>query len=58
MDNILTPAEVAEKLKMSKAKIYLLIQRKELPHIRIGKNVRVWESDLKKWLDKQTEPAK
>lgn len=58
MERIMTVPAVAEYLKMSKAKIYMLIQKKKLPHIKIGKNVRVKESDLVAWLDKQTEPAK
>ncbi len=49
---ILTIPEVARYLRLSKSKIYYLIQRKEIPHIRIGKNVRIKESDLEKWLDK------
>jgi excisionase family DNA binding protein len=50
MDTILTVPEVAEYLKISKAKIYYLIQRKEIPHILIGRNVRIRESDLMEWL--------
>ncbi len=52
MDEIMTVPEVAKYLKMSKAKLYYLIQRKEIPHIRIGRNVRIRESDLTKWLEK------
>ncbi len=52
MEPILTVPEVAKYLKISKAKLYYLIQRKEIPHIRIGRNVRIRESDLAKWLDK------
>lgn len=58
MDRILTVTEVAEMLKMSKAKIYLLAQKKKIPHIKLDRNIRIRESDLMEWLDKQTEPAK
>jgi excisionase family DNA binding protein len=51
METILTPKEVAQHLKLSKAKVYYLIKRKIIPHIRIGKNVRVFESQLKQWLE-------
>jgi excisionase family DNA binding protein len=50
-DRILTIPEVATYLKISKSKIYYLVQRKEIPHVRIGRNVRIRESDLVKWLD-------
>lgn len=55
MDEILTVPQVAEYLKISKSKLYLLIQRKELPHIKINRNVRVRRSDLEKWLNQRTE---
>ena len=53
-DKILTVPEVAEYLKISKAKIYLLITKNEIPYIRLDRNVRIWEKDLLKWLQKQT----
>lgn len=58
MEKILTVSDVAEMLQMSKAKIYLLVQKCKIPHIRIDKSVRIKESDLIAWLDKQTEPAR
>ena len=51
-DQILTIPTVAKMLHISKAKIYILIRRKEIPHIKIGRNVRIMESDLIKWLQK------
>lgn len=51
MEKILTVSDVASLLKMSKAKIYLMINKKLIPHLKIGKNVRVLESDLIKWID-------
>ena len=56
-DRILTVPEVAIYLKISKSKIYYLVQRKEIPHVRIGRNVRIKESDLTKWLDKHNNPT-
>jgi excisionase family DNA binding protein len=53
LEAIYTVPEVASYLKMSKSKVYYLIQRRELPHIKIGRNVRVRRTDLKKWLDEQ-----
>ena len=54
-DPIYTVPEIARYLKMSKSKIYYLIQRNKFPHIRIQKNVRVRHSDLLKWLELQME---
>jgi len=53
MDEILTASQVAEYLKLSKAKIYYLIQKRQIPHIKIGRNVRIKQSELIKYLDKQ-----
>jgi excisionase family DNA binding protein len=54
IDKILTIPAVAEYLQVSKAKIYIMIQKKEIPYIRLNRNVRIRESELIKWLDKQT----
>ncbi len=54
-DPILTVAQVAQYLQISKSKIYYLIQRRSMPCIRLGRNVRVRQSQLLKWLDLQAE---
>ena len=54
-DPILTVRQVAEYLQLSKSKIYYLIQRRSIPFIRLGRNVRIRQSDLIKWLNHQTE---
>lgn len=53
MEEILTIPEVAEYLKISKAKVYLMVQRKQIPHLKLNRNVRIRRSDLEKWLEKQ-----
>ena len=58
MDKIWTVPEVAAYLKMSKSKLYNLIQRDDIPHIKIGKNIRILESDLMEWLEDQKRPLK
>jgi excisionase family DNA binding protein len=55
MDKILTVPEVATYLQMSRSKVYYLIQRKELPHIKIGRNVRIRQSDLEQWLNSKVQ---
>lgn len=54
-DKVFTIPEVAAYLKISKSKIYYLVSQKQIPHLRVGKNVRIRESDLLKWLELQTE---
>jgi len=41
-------------LQISKAKAYLIIQRGEIPYIKLERNIRVRESELLKYIDKQT----
>jgi excisionase family DNA binding protein len=56
-DKILTIPQVAEYLQVSKAKIYMMVARGEIPYIRINRNVRIRESDLMRWLEKQMVPV-
>jgi putative molybdopterin biosynthesis protein len=58
METIYTVPEVAEHLKICKSKMYELVRRGEISYIKIGKNVRIRESDLVDWLDKQHRPAR
>ena len=50
-ETIYTIPEVAKYLKLSRSKVYYLVQQGKLPHVRIGKNVRISERDLQAWLD-------
>ena len=54
-DKVFTIPEAAAYLKISKSKIYCLVARKEIPHLKVGRNVRIWESDLQNWLELQVE---
>ncbi len=56
METIYTVPEVAEYLKMSKSKMYDLVKREKIPFIKIGRNVRIRQSDLLDWLEKMTRP--
>lgn len=57
MDTILTIPEVAKYLKLSKSKVYGMVARNEIPYIRIGKNVRIKQSDLEKWLQENSRTS-
>ncbi len=50
-ETIYTIPEVACYLKLSRSKIYCLVQQGKIPHVRFGKNVRITERDLNAWLD-------
>jgi excisionase family DNA binding protein len=52
---LLTPAETARLLRVSRSSIYRLIQRNELPVVRVGGVVRVHRAALTAWLDAQLE---
>jgi len=52
-DKLYTIPEVASYLKISKSKVYWLVQTHKIPHVRIGRNVRIREQDLEKWLNLQ-----
>lgn len=54
-DKVFAIPEVAAYLKISKSKIYYLVSQKQIPHLKVGRNVRIRESDLQTWLDLQTE---
>lgn len=54
IEKLLTAPQIAEILQISKAKVHILIQRGEIPYIRLERNVRVKESDLLRWIEKRT----
>lgn len=49
-EKLLKPAEVADILQVSRAKAYQLMQREEIPTVRIGKLVRVRRADLERYI--------
>ena len=51
-EKIYTIPEVAAYLKMSRSKVYNLVQGRKIPYFRINRNVRIRETDLKKWIEK------
>jgi len=54
-DPVLTVRQVSEYLQISKSKIYYLISRRQIPHLRLGRNVRIRQSDLKLWMEMKIE---
>jgi len=54
-EDLLTPAEVADILKASKATAYALLSRGVIPTVHIGSLVRVRRGDLERYLREKTE---
>ena len=46
-----TVAEVAATMRVSNMTVYRLIKTGELPAVRIGKNYRIREADVERYLD-------
>jgi excisionase family DNA binding protein len=57
-DRLLTVVEVAATMRVSNMTVYRLIKSGELPAIRVGKNYRIRESDMDRYLEqRQVEGA-
>ena len=51
---LLTVGEVASTMRVSNMTIYRLIKSGQLPAIRVGKNYRVRESDMNRYLSERS----
>jgi excisionase family DNA binding protein len=49
-DRLLTVSEVAQTMRVSNMTVYRLIKSGDLPALRVGKNFRIRESDVDKYL--------
>lgn len=57
-DRLLTVAEVAGVMRVSNMTVYRLIKGGELPALRVGKNYRIRETEVDRYLlDRQVEGA-
>ena len=56
-DPIMTVPEIARYLKISEAKIYYLVSINEIPHLKIGRNIRIRTTDFRAWEEKQFKQA-
>ena len=50
-ERLLTADEVAQILGVSRSKAYMMMRRREIPTITIGKNVRVSKEDLQDFIE-------
>lgn len=54
-DLLLTVPEAAKYLRLSKSQLYLLIQKRKIPYVRLTeKRIVIRESELQKWIEKNT----
>lgn len=52
MEPILTVPEAARYLRISKAQVYFMIQKKQIPHIRLSeRRVVIRLADLEAWVE-------
>ena len=49
-DRLLTVVEVGATMRVSNMTVYRLIKSGELPALRVGKNYRIRESDVERYL--------
>jgi len=53
-DRLLTVAEVADAMRVSNMTIYRLIKSGQLAAVRVGKNYRIRESDVNRYLSERS----
>jgi excisionase family DNA binding protein len=54
-ERLLTVADAAEFLVISRRQVYLLLERGELPAVRVGTRLRLIPADLRAYLEQHRE---
>jgi excisionase family DNA binding protein len=52
--NLLTVAEVASTMRVSNMTVYRLIKSGDLAAVRVGKNYRIREADVQRYLNERS----
>lgn len=55
LPRLLNAQEVAAALNMGLSTVYMLVERGELPSIRIGRSVRIRLEDLEKFIESKAQ---
>jgi excisionase family DNA binding protein len=55
LEPLLTVADTALFLGVSRAHVYVLLERDELPHVRIGTRIRFVPDELRAYLERHRE---
>ena len=53
-ESLLTVEEMAQILRISRAKAYAMAQSGEVPTVRLGRSVRIRRDRLQAWLDERS----
>lgn len=53
---LLTVADAATYLAVSRRQVYLLIERGELRHVRVGERIRFIPAELREYLERNRSP--
>jgi excisionase family DNA binding protein len=56
-EEVWTVRDLARYLRCHTSTLYRLVQRCEIPHFRLGTDIRFRRSLIKQWLDKQSKGA-
>ena len=54
-NQLLTVNEVAKILRVSNMTVYRLVKSRQIPAIRVGKNYRIKENDVDRYLNRGSE---
>ncbi len=52
LERLLVAEEVAEMLRVSKDRVYELVRTGQIPHLRMGRQVRFSEQVLRDWISR------
>lgn len=58
MKDLLTVSEVSQRLQLSPQQIYRMLERREIPHTRIRRSLRVSEEQLARFITSQEVPVR
>ncbi len=58
LDNLMTVDEVAAYLRVNPMTVYRLVNRGELPGVKVGDLWRFKERDIEAWLEKRKQPVR
>jgi excisionase family DNA binding protein len=50
---LLKPSDAAAAISVSRSRLYELIHRREIPHIRVGTSIRIPVDALQRWINER-----
>jgi excisionase family DNA binding protein len=55
LEALLTVKEVAELLRIHQVTVYRMVRRRDLPSVRVGRELRFDPADLRRWIEAHKE---